>query len=287
MTTKSNTDLYNLFFTKNLVSIEKNPQNSSPQSRFSPATAILTPMSKLIYDQTSPRSKPYILKELKLNNQTIKTLESQSDESDLDFNEKMENNGLGFFMENFISAEGYCPVCGMKTLRKYAFSNIPCVDFVCINKQYHLENEKCFLFQLKISTQTNYFNLRSKTITVGSKQYGEKAHKHLGTENILSKIIMPGYICIKMVDTQTAIQTYHIDHRNSFVLVPDYQNTFPNLYYSYLPHSSFFNKPLITWNTSMVETLPLKKVIGNTKVSNTVYNEVLLQNPYADLIKLL
>src|ERR1700722_1660201 len=113
----------------------------------------------------------------------------------------MENNGLGFFMEKFVSVYGLCPVCSQPSRKKYSHSNVP-VDLVCTNIKNHLNNNKCFLFQ-----------------------------------------------------------TYVIDFRNSFVLVPNYNNTDNAYYYQYLDYKSIYGKDIITWNEFMVSTLPLNRIL--------------------------
>ncbi|XWV24692.1 hypothetical protein QJ856_gp1091 [Tupanvirus deep ocean] len=277
-------DLYQKFFGKNLVHLERYIPKTPTKKQISKNNSVLTPISKSIYDTVSPRSKPYILQDLLANNKVIEETESKLDELDLDYQEKLENNGLGFFMENVISVYGLCPVCGQRTLRKYEQSNVPVVDLVCINHEYHLLNNKCFIFQIKISLTNNYFSLRGQNIVVGSKSYGEPAHIHKGTDDPINKLVVPGYICIKLNPHATNIQTYTIDHRNSFVLVPDYNNTSDDYYYNYRDFKSTYGKDIITWNGSMVSTLPLNRVLQITTISYEVFSEDVIENPYTILL---
>lgn len=275
--------LYSIFFGKKLVELTKTEPKTPLKTKTDPN--ILTPMSKSIYLATSPRSQPYILKEMQANTKTINKIEGNSDKSDPDYQEKFENNGLGFFMEDFLSAYGFCPVCGEKTLQKYLHSNVPVVDLVCTNKQYHLKNNKCFLFQVKISLTNEYFSLVDRKIIVGSKTFGQISHLQKGDNSMLDKLVVPGYICIKLNKKLDKIQTYVIDHRNSFVLVPNYQIFYDKSYYEYLDVPNKYRKNVITWNTNMVNTLPLDKVTKTNIIHHEFFSEKVENNPYEFLIK--
>ena len=275
-------NLYQIFFKKNLIDLSTCDPRTPTKTSNKP-NLCLSPMSKSIYNSASPRSKPYVLRDLAANNKAIETLESKHDTLDPDYEEKMENNGLGFYMENFLSVYGFCPACGQQMLKKYAHSNVPVVDLVCTNYEYHLEKNLCFLYQVKISLTNTYFNLQKQTIVVGSKHFGEPAHLHKGSEDIAEKIVVPGYICIKLNQHPTDIQTYTIDHRNSFVLVPDYNNMSDEYFYQYTNTKSIYGKDVITWNTSMVSTLPLNRVIKINKIVHEIFSEKEIVNPYASL----
>lgn len=279
--------LYKLFFGKKLVGIgpvvAKKNRSRGPTNVPS-AQPQLTPISKAIYNATSPKSKPYILASLLKDNVIIEHQELISDESDPDYQEKMENNGLGFFMEDFVSKYGYCPVCGTKSLRRYSHSNVPVVDLVCVNTEAHLL-DKCFLFQVKISLTNNYFDLNAKTISVGSKFYGEIPHTMTGLNSKFEKIIVPGYICIKLNGSN--LQGYRIDHRNSFVLVPNYKSKLDESYYGYVG-VNMYGKNMITWTDSMVQVLGIESVLGGTnKIVYEPFNGVEIDNPYEDLVGIL
>ncbi|AGF85140.1 hypothetical protein QJ854_gp642 [Moumouvirus goulette] len=279
-------DLYKLFFCKKIVKsiIIPNQQNIiNPQV----LNLTLTPTSRKIYEATSPKSKPYMLRDLLKNNEAIENSESKIDLSDPDYQEKFQNNGLGFFMEDYICAYGKCPVCGKTSLRKYSQSNVPVIDLVCVNTDYHLKNNKCFIFQIKISLTDNYFSLKNKILIVGSKNYGEKSHIHSGNEPIINKIIVPGYICVKLKKSDEINQEYIIDFKNSFSLVPNYQNKSTENYYEYLNILGAFGKNIITWNDSMVDTIKLDNIMDNNKIKYEVFQENELNNPYCDLMLLL
>ena len=279
--------IYEVFFGKKLIELTKIASDiisnipNQPNKPNQPNQLPLTPVSKAIYDKTSPRSKPYILQEM-LADDTL--IDEKLDLLDPDYQEKMENSGLGFFMENFVAMYCHCPVCGKQTLKKYAHSNVPVVDLVCTNKSYHLANNKCFLFQVKISLTSNYFSLANKKIIVGSKTYGELVNQTKGTNSIYQKIIVPGYICIRLYKADPTLQIYSIDHRNSFIIVPNYQNESDKLYYKYLDEPGLYGKNVITWDNSMVDTLPFNKITSINKIDYEVFTEVEISNPYANLI---
>ena len=273
-------DLYKLFFGKKLVDLTRIETNTKqlPSSK----QVTLTPVSKSIYDTTSPKSKPYILAAMMKNTDVIDAQMDIEEQLDPDYQEKMENNGLGFFMEDFVSVYCHCPVCGQSLLKKYSHSNVPVVDLVCINTAYH--KNKCFLFQVKISLTNDYFNLKTKKIIVGSKTYGEPAHHRKGTDSMNQKIVVPGYICIKLYRDKQEPQNYVIDHRNSFVLVPNYQNNSNKYYYHYLDEVGMYGKNMITWDETMVDTFPLNKITNISKIAYEVFLEKEIPNPYMFLI---
>ena len=287
LNTKVNTkQLYELFFGKKLVNLSK-LEPKTPTKAPRPVENILTPMSKKIYDATSPRSKQYVLEDMLADTKAIEEKELKEELSDPDYLEKMENNGLGFYMEKFVSVYGLCPVCGERTLRPYSQSNVPVVDLVCINKDFHLKNDACFIFQVKISLTNDYFSLAKQTISVGSIVYGEPAHMHKGTDHIKEKVVVPGYICIKLYSHATELQTYLVDYRNSFVLVPDYNNTNPDYYYKYIDVLNKYGKSIITWDQTMVDAIEFKNILTMPKIVHEYFSEEVIDNPYANLKKIL
>ena len=191
-------------------------------------------------------------------------------------------------MENIVSFYGTCPVCGQKSLHKYQNSNIPVVDLVCTNLRYHLVEDKCFIFQLKISLTTDYFNKGKQIIAVGSKIFGEPSHLVSVKAEIENKIVVPGYICIKLYRDRDNIQTYHIDKNNSFVIVPkysvpNYQNKSDNNYYRYLDSTNKYGKHIISWNNFICDLYDIDIVINLQTITFEVFNEEVIQNPYNKL----
>lgn len=288
---KSKPDLnkiYSLFFQKKLVDLVRleigAEQLKTPKKRSAAAEPELTPISKKIYDIATPRSKPIVLQQLALNDAVIKGYENKENTDDPDYQEKLENNGLGFFMENIVSVYGRCPVCGESMLKKYAESNIPIVDLVCVNDKFHLKTGKCFLYQLKISLTNDYFSLPDGKIAVGSRIYGEPTHQVSGTADIHRKIVVPGYICIKLRTKDAINQIYDIDHRNSFVVIPDYTSNLDEYYYEYSETTNKYGKNIIKWNPAMTKIINLALVIDKNNISYEVFQENLINNPYADLV---
>lgn len=277
--------LYDLFYTKALVKLSK-PEPKTPTKARPEAGIVntLTPITQSIYNTLSPQSQRYLLVDIMEDNLEIERLASKAEGLDPDYEEKMENNGLGFFMEDYISMHCRCPVCGEPTLRKYSQSNVPVVDLVCINEAYHMKNNKCCLFQVKISLGNDYFNLGNKKIVVGSRVYGEQCHLVKGTNDIEHKFLVPGYICIKLNRVPNEIQMYTVEHSKSFVLIPNYQNTSNNFYYQYIDIRSRFGKNIITWNSSMVSLHKISTINIPTKIRVEYFDEIIIINPYKKLI---
>lgn len=262
--------LYNLFFKKKLVVLSKNLPQSPVPNRILPKD--LTPMTKMIVSNLSPYSRKLMLEDISNDDKEILDLEN-----DPDYLEKMENNRLGFYMESFMSYYGLCPVCKQNTLRKYAQSNVPVVDFVCINKDYHIKSNTCFLFQLKISLNNQYFSFRQQTISIGSKKYGEIPHSIKG--NGIKKIV-PGYICLKLISKE--MQTYKIDTQDSFIIIPNYLDNSNKSYYEYMPYLDKYGKNVITWNPTMFIT-PLVEDIIPLHINHEYFTETQIDNPYSEL----
>lgn len=283
-------DLYKLFYTKDLVINKKFETKIDIPIKNTNFDIGMTPFTKMIYDNTSPNSKQYLLEDIVEDNIIIERLSDKTEKLDPDYQEKMENNGLGFFMEDFVSVHFNCPVCNQKTLRKYRHSNVPVVDLVCINTEYHSNNASCFLFQLKISTTNTYFNLNENTIIIGSKYFGVTSHLNSPASEFPTKIVTPGYICLKLIPTYTEKQEYRIDYAKSFAVYPEYdidpsQN---NPYYQYLENpTNIYSKPEIRWNSNICHLLSIKKIFSGNIIKYDVYGASLMENPYKFLIKLL
>jgi hypothetical protein len=280
--------LENIFFGKELIILTKNENPVTPKKSRNillEQPVDLTPVSKSIYDTLTPISQDKMRQDFIRNDIVVETLEEKQYELDPDYQEKFENGGLGFYLENYISYYGLCPVCGEKTLCKYRSSNVPVVDLVCINTDYHLSENKCFLFQVKISLNNSYFNLDHKKISGGSIKYGEIPHTLEGTSDTNKKYLIPGYICLRLEEHTTDIQTYLINHNASFVLIPDLNNKSNQFYYQYLQDKNFFGKNLITWNGSMVSTKPLNTVLNGGRIKEYVFNEEVIDNPYQQLLQ--
>ncbi len=261
-------NVYKLFFTNQI-------KNVIP---LTPGTPIyqhvdnreLTPMTKQIYDRLSDDEKVIFLRAIDEDNQYVAKLESQ----DPDYIDMYNNQQLGFYLENFISVYGHCPICKNKTLCKYASMNMPVVDLICTNTEAHFNKEtntvSCFLFQIKMKTNSNYFT--ESTITVGSKFSGYLSHTTKGNDDLQKKIITIGYICLK-VDKLNDHQ-YKINNQESYVLIPNYDNFENKYYYEYLNVKPIFRgKNTIKWNNN----------VGKYDISSCLENYLFdTQNPYID-----
>lgn len=275
-------DLYKLFFKKKLVNLKK-MEPASPVKTISQKKEAPSPSFKAISDAMSPRSKAFMEREMMEDDIFVENLEAESELTDPDYLEKMENGYLGFFMENFVSVYFPCPVCGKYTLKKYVHSNVPVVDLVCINKDYHMASNECFIYQLKISLTNDYFDASTGRIAVGSRAYGDIAHLHKPSEDIKIKRIVPGYICIKLRKRPNESQSYTIDKDNSFVIVPDYNSTSSDFFYEYLPNKNKYGKPEIKWNNSSVKSFWLNAIYKGKQVDHEYFSETDIDNPYQDL----
>ena len=206
-------DLYDLYMTKELRTVIKYTQDPGPGAAdvsdampISPKRPVLqsiealTPFSKQLAKSVATPDRPEFIKGLLQDDADIQGLESIDDLEDPDYVEKMANSGLGFFVEDFLSFHGRCPVCKQKTLRKYSISNMPVIDLICTNKRYHIKTKTptCFLYQVKIKVgDSRYFDYTHKYINIGSKAKGYNSHEVLGFRGIEHKLVVNRYICLK------------------------------------------------------------------------------------------
>ena len=238
---------------------------------------LLSPEGKLLYERAHKEDKEKLLEDLVKDTRIVEDMEVVEYMDDLDYQEKMENNMLGFYMENFISHYGVCPVCEQNTLRKYSMSNMPVVDLICINFDYHFNNGGCFMYQVKTAIDSNYF---TKThITVGSKRFGYNSHIVKGNDDDNKKFIIIGYICLYLTQNENDNTKYKIKKSNSFVLIPDLKSVLDEPYYSY--GVNYFGKNIIRWNSKLVKLDKIDKCISNMNINtNEQFDEVLIKNPY-------
>ena len=266
--------IYDLFLKTDLIKVTPWISNllQSPVKSKLPPSQEFTPSTKhLIASIPTPDKKRFI-------EELYKDDIIDTSNKDPDYQEKMENNELGFYMEDFISCYGLCPICGKNTLCTYVRSNIPVVDLVCINKLAH--PQECCLFQVKISLTNFYFD--SDKISVGSRTYGDIAHLVKANASLAEKIIVPGYICIKL--TRKHDQIYSIDDKNSFVLIPDYKKQSANTYYQYKNEPDKYGKPQITWDKSIVKISRIASVISRATIDYQLFKADIIANPYKHYI---
>lgn len=242
--------LYDLFFTKSISNTtlpEKKPIQPQPIMPSTPVKSkkrtladyslneleqLISPNGKKILKTVRKEEQLELARALVEDADLVEANEMEEYENDPDYKEKMENNGLGFYMENFIAFHGVCPVCGQKTLRKYSFSNMPVIDLICVNVPYHTVHGGCFLYQVKTSLNDMYFSRKSNRIMIGSKRFGYNSHAVKGTDSDIKKLLTIGYICLFM-DLQTDNTKYKINKLKSFVLIPDLQKKLDQYYYEY------------------------------------------------------
>lgn len=183
----------------------------------------------------------------------------------------LSNNKLGSIIEDELTVNGVCPLCGMKTLRKYKNKIMPIVDLICINP-IHLIKKECFVYQIKSTTQENgYFSLSKKYIKIGKNYLSSYIH----TSNDI--LLRPGYICIKYSfnNDKTIID---IDTKKSFILLPN------NLTSCYsIKHNKVKNT--LFWNDS-VKTIPIMMIMKNQINLKSIIRIEYIQskNPYGFLV---
>lgn len=273
----SKKDLYNLFTKTDLVDSEFIASSKKIyQTKNNLLNAsYLSPMSKLIYESVPDDDKERILKDLILDNEYIDKL----DENDPDYIDKLQNNKLGLYMEDFVCHYIKCPVCHEKTLRKFKIKNMPVIDVVCINTEHHNKFLDTKFFQIKISVDNNYY-FNQKYILVGSKKYGFNCHEIYGSDNILNKQTLIGYICLSLNEVKDNI--YKISEKKSFILIPNISNHNSEKYYEYINYPNRFNHNVITWNKNLVYQISLKNLIDSWMVdTNSIfYDASIIKNPY-------
>ena len=290
--------LYDLFFRKpiNIVTYENSqqtqqiqqthqlhPNNLTPiKQKTQSLLSLLSPEGKLLYKRAPEEDKEKLLNDLVKDTNIVENMEMLDYMNDLDYKEKMENNMLGFYMESFISCYGKCPVCKQKTLRKYNMSNMPVIDLICTNFDYHYNNGGCFMYQLKTSIDSNYFN--KNHITVGSKRFGYNSHIVKGSDDDNKKLLVIGYICLFLTQNENNDNNnkYKINKSKSFVLIPDLKSTLDEHYYSY--GVNYFGKNIIRWNSKLVTMNSISNCINNIDNmnvdTNKQFSEIIIENPY-------
>ena len=185
--------------------------------------------------------------------------------NDSDFNEKLENNAIGLYMEAYVSVFGKCPGCGKNTLKCYDDMSIPVVDVICINRTPQgIESHKIYprIFQIKVSlNNSTYFT--KDYIHVGSQRYGYNSHMAPVKDTKYNNIVV-GYICIHLDDGKEE-GMYNINKSKSYVLLPRLNafNT-PGTYYTYKT-GNFFGKLSITRNKAAVGEYQINKCLDNNK----------------------
>lgn len=250
--------------------------NTATTNSLSPSS--LTPMSKAIYDNVDTAEKKRLLIDFAKDNSIINFLEDQ----DPDYIEKMENNQLGFYMEDFVCHNFKCPYCGEKSLHKFAIHNMPVVDLLCSNREYHIANGEPFLFQVKISLDNNtYFRKKNYGfIYTGSIRYGNEIVKIKANDVMKNKMMLVSYICLRL--NREREDKYRINISNSFILVPKINNVNNDHYYYYGTNKNRFGQNMMLWNDRNVDVLDINNYISNYQINTgTIYVITrTIANPY-------
>ena len=268
--------LYDLFFKSDLVEILPSPAAKPVReiTQTSTKTGKYTPITQKLLEYADTKDKDRLLADLEADDKQLGLLSRKELLDDPDFIEKLGYSALGFYMETYLCFHGCCPKCKKKSLRKFKDCNIPAIDFVCIN-QHHIENNECFLFQLKVSVESNYFD--AMHIKVGSRRYGNLSHSIKGTSDVYHKKLLIGYICLKLNDAGD--NKYLINKKSSYCYVPDLKLTKDELYYEYLNEKD----DVIKVNINMMESIEINDFFQTEIVDNQSFNEIPITNTYFKL----
>lgn len=275
----SKNDLYFLFTNTDLIETTYSNYKKKLYKSHQP-NLILSPMTKLIYNSVPQEDRNKLLEDIILDNNYIEQL----DDNDPDYIEKLANNKLGLYMEDFVCYYMKCPICRSKTLRKYKINNMPVIDVICTNTQFHKNFNNIKFFQIKISVNSNsYFN--KQYILVGSKKFGFNCHEIMGNDTLKNKETLIGYICINLTEIKDG--EYKINNKKSFILIPNITKNYPEYYYKYINNSNRFNHDAITWNKNLVNEFKLENLLDVTIVNtNSIFfNSNMIVNPYSQVNK--
>jgi hypothetical protein len=261
--------IMHLFRTSVLLSVQNNiPRSRRKVSKTKMIGQIssITPTTQNILDQEDSPARKLLLERIRMDDAEINNILLKSDNDDPDYVDKMRANMLGFFMEDYVAVNMKCPLCGGDF---YVFENpaMPVVDLACSNRENHISENTCYLYQIKITTEnekSSYFSLENKFISVGSRKYGEIPHSI--TPKSDNKWICPGYICL-VIDTEH-IDNYYINYSKSFILIPEYQCDSPDPFYQYLEDCV---RPRIQWNTKCVKVENLRGKIKNPIMETEIF----------------
>jgi hypothetical protein len=177
----------------------------------------------------------------------------------------------GKFIEIWIADNMRCPVCYMRTLRRYVSDTMPVIDVVCINRNH---NNGVRFFQIKTSNGmpfmgTKYFSKTTRHIFVGSKRYGEPVHSLDGSSNLVI-----GYICIKYDIIDDIIR---INNNTSFIILPIIGRCM-NSYYRYVATTK--GKPIIEYNPITTNVIKLSGLVDSNIIQpNYMMNYEEIDNP--------
>lgn len=257
-------DLRELFNKCPIVEVKKIDNIVQPILNVPQNSPLLSPQARQILESVADDEERTQLEELfKKDNMELDEKMNNSD-IDPDYLEKFANNQFGFFMEDYICAFGKCPLCG-DSLMKYTDGAMPTVDLMCINSEYHLNNNQPYLYQVKISLGSNYFG--KDFISVGSQKYGGSMHGLKGDDPIDNKRLLTSYICIKFEWDNK----FKFAPKESFILIPNLLKTDSKHYYKYkeaqrIETRGMARRKQIIWNKDLVNTLTIDQLLTSDRL---------------------
>lgn len=277
----TNKNLLELYTNSNLLKISN--ETKMPKKRkieLSQKSYIeLTPISKRIYESiTGTKEKKRFLKDIFEDDVDIKRIEEIYAEEDKLYEDEKPGS-LGFYIEHWLGANLECPVCHKFSLCAYENLNMPVIDLACTNANHKIENGVKF-FQVKTKQigsfitfnkiYRTYFSKKNKYVHTGSMAFGYNSHVIKGSDSILDKKILIGYIFITYLEEDQIIYV-HTDE--SFIILPQINNTIDEQYYNYLVTDK---KPVITWNEKMNDILDIhiKKIKLETLKEEVLPNNI-------------
>lgn len=250
------------------INVKKRPNldltESTKPNKKSKLDSILSPNSEKIIKFLSPNSKICMRKQLFKDNNIIDL--HNDNKCDLNYLNQLREQEWGKIMEYVICAHGHCPSCKSKLLL-IQNPNFPVVDLKC---------EGCPIwYQVKVSIGSSaYFSRRQKNISVGSVRYGFVLHTTICQPT--DKIIL-GYICINL---NIVKEIAKINHRKSFILIPDNTKSNGQSPYQYNDGTSYFGKHSITWNSDIVQEYEITNTFPSilSKIIKEEYDEIKINN---------
>lgn len=274
--------LYELFFKSDLVNIripltsenKVYPKREIYQSSIK--SKKYTPITEKLLEFATTGEKEKLLKDLEEDDKQIGLLSRKELLDDPDFIDKLNYSALGFYMETYLCYHGVCPLCKQKTLKKFKDCSIPAIDFICVNPYHYLNNE-CFLYQLKTSVDSDYFD--AMHIKVGSRRFGNLSHSIKGSSHSDLKKLLIGYICLKL--NPTGDNKYSLNKKSSFCIIPNLKLEKDELYYQYIKDD------VIQINLSMMNSIKVEEFFNIAIVDNMTFVEDPFTNPYFTLYDLL
>lgn len=138
----------------------------------------------------------------------------------VDDSEYIDKENYGKLVEVWYADNCKCPVCNQMSLRRYVKDNFPVIDLVCINENHTFEQGVKF-FQVKSTSSDfdnfKYFDYDEKIIHTGSYKFGKISHNINVLDDMTTKKVLIGYICVFIEPMTTYIK---INKNKSFLVLP-------------------------------------------------------------------